>query len=183
MGSIAPFSYEKGVWWCVPSFLSFSTASCDKRRDFSCLIPTLSGASIPPCWLGGGGSEQLHSDKTINLFKSTRWAAKQHTPPDREYNTLQDINPYLLSPQTEQFNHRCHHDSFYVQKTAKGVDHPCYNCTTCVKNHLYDPDDRVVCSKWLKMIKENGDSAKKYGELWVKWNRFLVSIWKHNKVV
>ena len=73
---------------------------------------------------------------------------------------------------------------FYSNKTtAKGVDHLCYKYKKCVQNRLYDPD---LCSEsllWLEMIKENYSDAKQCGELWVKWNRSLVTIWKQDKVV
>ena len=37
-----------------------------------------------------------------------------------------------------------------------------------------------VCSQWLKHIKENSVEAESSGSRWVKWNRSLVSAWKHN---
>ena len=63
------------------------------------------------------------------------------------------------------------------------MDHPCYRCAKCVTNRLYDPDLCKVCTTWLKNINENSASAGKSSDLWIKWNRSLVSIWKHNKVV
>ena len=39
-----------------------------------------------------------------------------------------------------------------------------------------------MCSKWLQNIKDNSVEAETSGSLWVKWNRSLVSTWKHNKV-
>ena len=83
----------------------------------------------------------------------------------------------------DHFLHRCTHDAFYKNKnTIKGVDHPCSACAKCIKNRLYDPDPCEVCSQWLKHIKENSVDAENSGSLWVKWNRSLVSAWKHNKV-
>ena len=85
----------------------------------------------------------------------------------------------------DHFLHRCTHDAFYKNRnTIKGVDHPCSACAKCIKNRLYDPDPCEVCSQWLKHIKENENSveAENGGSLWVKWNRSLVSAWKHNKV-
>ena len=40
-----------------------------------------------------------------------------------------------------------------------------------------------LCLSWLENIKENSSVAQTCGDLWVKWNRSLVSIWKHNKVM
>ena len=83
----------------------------------------------------------------------------------------------------DHFLHRCTHDAFYKNRnTIKGVDHPCSACAKCIKNRLYDPDPCEVCSQWLKHIKENSVDAENSGSLWVKWNRSLVSAWKHNKV-
>ena len=64
----------------------------------------------------------------------------------------------------------------------KGVDHHCSACAKCIKNRLYDPDPCEVCSQWLKHIKENSVEAESSGSRWVKWNRSLVSAWKHNTV-
>ena len=36
---------------------------------------------------------------------------------------------------------------------------------------------------WLEKIKEKSSDNLRCSDLWVKWNRSLVSIWKHNKVV
>ena len=73
--------------------------------------------------------------------------------------------------------------TFYKNKnTIKDVDHPCSACAKCIKNRLYDPDPCEVCSQWLKHIKENSVEAESSGSRWVKWNRSLVSAWKHNTV-
>ena len=68
------------------------------------------------------------------------------------------------------------------KNTIKDVDHPCSACAKCIKNRLYDPDPCEVCSQWLKHIKENSVEAESSGSRWVKWNRSLVSAWKHNTV-
>ena len=68
------------------------------------------------------------------------------------------------------------------KNTTKDVDHPCSACAKCIKNRLYDPDPCEVCSQWLKHIKENSVEAESSGSRWVKWNRSLVSAWKHNTV-
>ena len=73
--------------------------------------------------------------------------------------------------------------TFYKNKnTIKDVDHPYSACAKCIKNRLYDPDPCEVCSQWLKHIKENSVEAESSGSRWVKWNRSLVSAWKHNTV-
>ena len=83
----------------------------------------------------------------------------------------------------DHYLHRCTHDAFYKHRnTIKSVDHPCPACAKCLKNRLYDPDPCEVCSKWLQNIKDNSVEAETSGSLWVKWNRSLVSMWKHNKV-
>ena len=55
-------------------------------------------------------------------------------------------------------------------------------CAKCIKNRLYDSDPYEVCSQWLKHIKENSVETESSGSRWVKWNRSLVSAWKHNTV-
>ena len=102
-------------------------------------------------------------------------------PPDREKYFSTGTNSHLFCPHTDHFLHLCQHDAFYANKnTAKGVDHLCYKCSKCVTNRLYDPDPCQVCTTWLQDIEGNSVSAGKSSDLWVKWNRSLVSFWKHN---
>ena len=161
-----PSLLEKGVCQYVLSLCRSQLRRASRARA-SRAFPTYLAASSSTPGVEMGGKTTPRDGRQLYIIFSTG------------NNTR-----FCFAPRAERFLHRCKHDSFYTNKTtAKGVDHPCYKCAQCVRNRLYDPEKCQVCLMWLEKIKENGVEAKQCCDLWVKWNRSLVSIWKHNKVV